>query len=139
MFSAIITINGNIITIPSQALFNPKKNIDQKELRIICIPKNTNPSFLYFVCSFDFFFGCSVFHAKKSEIPIKIYSIVQTIPMKDPGGVKGGFDKLSYQELRLGVVKIEPIKPASRGKANEIISLLPIKILLFSFFFIFVC
>jgi len=57
-------------------------------------------------------------------MPIKIKIIVQTIGNTQLGGVSAGLVKVSYQPLLIdGVVKSEPINPATRGMAIEIKSL----------------
>jgi hypothetical protein len=49
------------------------------------------------------------------EIPIRIYSAVQTGKNTQFGGVKNGFWSPAYHVVIAGVVNNEPIMPASKG------------------------
>jgi hypothetical protein len=55
---------------------------------------------------------CSI---RYREIPIRIYSAVQTGPNTQFGGVKNGFSSRAYHVVIAGVVNNEPIMPASKG------------------------
>lgn len=54
-------------------------------------------------------------------IAISMYSIVQTGPKSQFGGLKNGFLSWAYQVLIDGVVKAEPIKPAMKVIKKETI------------------
>jgi hypothetical protein len=59
---------------------------------------------------------CSI---RYREIPISMYSAVQTGPNTQSGGVKNGFWSRAYHVVIAGMVTNEPIMPASRGNAIQ--------------------
>lgn len=65
-------------------------------------------------------FSCT----RYKEIPISIYSIVQTGKKIHEGGLKIGFLSEEYQFLIDEVVNVEPITPASKQMPIAIISFL---------------
>jgi hypothetical protein len=56
---------------------------------------------------------------KKRDIPIKTYSIDQTGPKIQSGGVKFGLSKYTYQPAIEGKVNSAPIVPTSWGRRIE--------------------
>ena len=85
----------------------PKKETDQKEFRIRFIINNIKEFFVN-----DFFNPFC--QTRYKDIPIKIYSIVQTGPNIQLGGLKNGLTRSAYQELIPVTVAVEPMTPATK-------------------------
>ena len=68
----------------------------------------------------------------KREIPIKAYSVIQTGPKIQLGGLKGGFSKVSYQVGIAGLVARELINPTNWQRRMLAISLRISMLLTFS-------
>lgn len=58
-------------------------------------------------------------HTRKSEIPIRIYSVVQTGPKTQFGGVTDGFTRDGYQSAIDCEVRTDPTSPAANGMTTE--------------------
>ena len=95
-----------IVITPSNGDCNPKKAIDQKELRTSWMANTTKE-----LCAC--LWVLRFFNTRYNEIPIKVYNRVQTGAKAQLGGLKKGFSKLAYQVGMLGDVNTAPIKPAS--------------------------
>ena len=61
-------------------------------------------------------------HTIYKEIPIRIYSVVQTGPNNQFGGLKEGWFKVAYQLGIARAVKIPAMAPIASGNAREIIN-----------------
>jgi hypothetical protein len=81
----------------------PKKMIDHKKFRNNCTENKITKKFL---CFFNFF--CKI---KNNDTAIKKYSVVQTGPKTQGGGLNGAFCKVAYQVGIEGSVKIVPKNP----------------------------
>lgn len=101
---------------PARGDLSPKNAADQSTLRINWTP-NIERAILTFPLSGPF---C---HTRKTEIPINIKSVVHTGKNTQLGGANEGFMRVAYQVGIAGVVKTEPITPASRQMAMLIINL----------------
>ena len=95
----IISINASI------GFSIPKKIIDQRVFKTSCIENTTRAFFLM-----SFF---SDNHIMDTAIPMRINRVVQTGANIQLGGLNDGFTMPVYQPLIAGVVKIDPIIPAS--------------------------
>lgn len=106
-----------IVITPPPIDFIPKKTIDQRAFNIswtqnrvkaILATSIPNPSR----------------QTRKTDIPIRIYSVVQTGPNARLGGVLGGFFSVAYHVGIALKVEILPIPPAAKLAAMLIISLM---------------
>jgi hypothetical protein len=86
----------------------PKKTTDQRALTASWAEKTATP------CR-TARFSSPFCTTRYREIPIRIYSAVQTGPNTQFGGVKNGFWSPAYHVVIAGVVNNEPITPASKG------------------------
>jgi hypothetical protein len=83
---------------------NPKNIIDHNVFKASCIQKKFNAD----LCLLN-----PLSHIKYKEIPIKTNKVIQTGPNIQLGGLNTGFINVAYHVRIEGVVKIEPIIPAS--------------------------
>ena len=96
-----------IIITPPPFDFIPKKMIDHKALNTSWTQKSEKARSAPLI---DKPF-CQI---RKTDIPIRIYKVVQTGPNTQLGGVYGGFFKLGYQVGIALKVKRLPIPPAAK-------------------------
>jgi hypothetical protein len=104
-----ITISMNAMS----GFFNPKNNTDHKKLSISCVPNIINAIFVPFNPEFQI---------RYIEIPIKIYSAVQTGAKSQFGGLKLGLFNPEYQVGMAFEVKNPPKNPTIKHMAMETIS-----------------
>jgi hypothetical protein len=97
-----ITITNN----PLIGDFKPKKAIDHSILNASCMPNIINPFLTNWVSD-------PLRHTRKREIPMSTKSVIQTGPKSQLGGLNEGFFSVAYQVEICGVVKTEPMIPAS--------------------------
>ena len=105
-----------IIITPPPFDFTPKKIIDHRALNTSWAQKSEKARSAPLIAK-PF---CQI---RKTDIPIRIYKVVQTGPNTQLGGVYGGFLRLGYQVGIALKVKRLPIPPAAKLTKIPIISL----------------
>ena len=94
----------------------PKKIIDQSVLSTSC-PINMPRAIFTSLRSNPFF------QTKNAAIPMRTKSVVQTGPNTHAGGLRAGRTSVAYQPAIDGVVKTEPMMPASSETTMAMINL----------------
>lgn len=84
----------------------PKKMIDHNALRISWKPKTKTALRTSWRSR-------PLFHTRNTAIPIRAYSVIQTGPKTQLGGLSAGLERVEYQLETAEFVKIAPIIPAS--------------------------
>jgi len=111
---------------PANGFKNPKNKTDQEALKIRWIIKNQKAILTCFLSN-PF---CQI---KYKATPIRVYSVTQTGPNSQLGGLKEGLFKNTYQLEMAGVVKSEPTAPAAWqmmiAKTNFVIFFILINVL----------
>ncbi len=117
MVNKIIAHNPIIITNPPNGECSPKKNTDQKILKINC-PKKIIPPAIESTSLNPFF------HTKKKATAINRYKTTQTGPKTQLGGPNDGFAIWEYHLLISDIVKMLPTNPANWQTTIEVINLI---------------
>ena len=105
-----------IIMTPPPFDLIPKKMTDHRALNTSCTQNKVKASKTPLVDN-------PLCQIRKTDIPIRIYKVVQTGPNTQLGGVDGGFLRLGYQVGIALKVKRLPIPPAAKLTKIPIISL----------------
>jgi len=108
MVTIIVAQSSKMSMKPRRGLFNPKKNTDQRKLSRSCIEKKNSAILILVRAAFR------EVQTRNREIPIVIYSNVQTGAKSHAGGLNEGFASVRYQPPTEDDVKTEPIAPADR-------------------------
>jgi len=108
------TIKNHMVimtTSPPPIEWEPKKTMDQRRFRNNCRKKSWTALIELPLMA------CLT--TRKRDIPIRTYSVDQTGPNSQSGGVKLGFSKSIYQLAIDGNVKSAPTVPTSWGRRIE--------------------
>lgn len=118
MVTTILANNTRISANASGGDLRPKKSNDHRTFNASWVPNATNAPIL--VLRLVSGKRVVALQTRNNDTPITIYSVVQTGPKIQSGGVSDGFSSVRYHVEIDSEVKMDAMEPASRGTPTEI-------------------